>query len=163
MNYHNIRTNDMLNGQGIRVVLFVSGCEHKCLGCQNIETWDSKSGILFDKKALDEIYDELRKDYISGLTLSGGDPLYEKNINDILDLVCKIKQDFPNKNIWIYTGFTFHQLKNDNSELGQIRKQILRKCDVLVDGKFMIEFESLQYPWAGSTNQNVINLRKEIF
>ena len=160
MNYHDIQKCDMLNGNGIRVTLFVSGCNHHCKNCQNPETWNPNSGIPFDENALNEIYDELKLDYIDGLTLSGGDPMNEANIDDIYTLVSKIKKDFPDKTIWIYTGYTYDELKNDNTENGEKRRKILEKCDVLVDGKFVEELKDVNYPYAGSTNQRIIYLNK---
>lgn len=160
MNYHDIQKCDMLNGNGIRVTLFVSGCNHHCKNCQNPETWNPNSGIPFDENALNEIYDELKLDYIDGLTLSGGDPMNESNLNDIYTLVSKIKEDFPDKTIWIYTGYTYDELKNDNTENGEKRRKILEKCDVLVDGKFVEELKDVNYPYAGSTNQKIIYLNK---
>lgn len=159
MNYHDIKKCDMLNGDGLRVVLFVSGCNHHCKGCHNPETWDTKSGISFDKKAWDEIVNELEKDYISGLTLSGGDPLNEANLDDILNIVKFSKALFPDKTIWIYTGYTYNDLQKDNSKDGKKRKEILEYCDVLVDGKFEQNLMSEEYPFAGSTNQRVIKLK----
>ena len=160
MNYHDIQKCDMLNGNGIRVTLFVSGCNHHCKNCQNPETWNPNSGIPFDENALNEIYDELKLDYIDGLTLSGGDPMNEANIDDIYTLVSKIKKDFPDKTIWIYTGYTYDELKNDNTENGEKKRKILEKCDVLVDGKFVEELKDVNYPYAGSTNQRIIYLNK---
>jgi anaerobic ribonucleoside-triphosphate reductase activating protein len=159
MNYHDIKKCDMLNGEGLRCVLFVSGCSHMCEGCHNPETWNLESGIPFDKKALKEIYEELRHDYIDGLTLSGGDPLHEENVNDIYYLVSKIKDGFKDKTIWIYTGYTYKDLLNDSSVTGKMRQNILEKCDVLVDGKFEKTLMSEEYPFAGSTNQRVIKLK----
>lgn len=157
MNYHDIKKDDMLNGDGIRVVLFVSGCSHHCKGCQNPETWDKNSGIEFDKKAKREIFDELKKDYITGLTLSGGDPMNEHNLDEILQLVKEVKERFPEKNIWIYTGYTYNQLYLDTPDMGK-RREILSYCDVLVDGRFEEDKADINYPFAGSTNQNVIKL-----
>lgn len=159
MNYHDIKKCNMLNGEGLRCVLFVSGCSHMCEGCHNPETWNPKSGILFDEKTLKEIYDELDQDYIDGLTLSGGDPLNEANVDAIYELVSKIKKDFSNKTIWIYTGYTYEEMQMDNSKIGLMRKKILNKCDVLVDGRFEKDLLSEEYPYAGSTNQRIIKLK----
>ena len=134
MNYHNITYPDMNNGEGLRVVLWLSGCSHKCKGCQNPQTWDANSGIPFDESAKEELFRELDKDYISGLTLTGGDPLFESNLDGVLDLVTevnkrhntvqyidenaqknhnmlninanKIRLLSPQKTIWLYTGYT---------------------------------------------------------
>ena len=107
MNYHNITYPDMNNGEGLRVVLWLSGCSHKCRGCQNPQTWDADSGIQFDESAKEELFRELGKDYISGLTLTGGDPLFDCNLEDVLELVNSIRKSFPQKTIWIYTGYLF--------------------------------------------------------
>lgn len=99
MNYHNITYPDMNNGSGLRVVLWLSGCSHKCKGCQNPQTWDSNSGILFDESAKEELFRELDKDYISGLTLTGGDPLFESNLDGVLDLVTEVNKRY-NQNVF---------------------------------------------------------------
>ena len=150
MNYHNIKHDDMLNGDGIRVTLFVSGCNHHCKGCHNPQTWDFNSGILFDEDAKEEIFEELSKDYISGLTLSGGDPLAPQNRDEILKLCKEIKEKFPNKNIWCYTGYLYEQVKD---------LPIMNYIDILVDGPFMIDLLDVDFPFRGSTNQRIINLK----
>lgn len=149
MNYHNITKDDMLNGDGLRVVLWVSGCHHKCNGCQNPQTWDYKSGIEFGECAKQEIFNELQKDYISGITFSGGDPLNYHNIVEVVKLCDEIREKYPEKTIWLYTGYKFEEICG----------AILNRIDVLVDGKFEEEKEDIKYPWAGSTNQKVINLK----
>ena len=101
MRYHNITKDDMLNGDGLRVVLWVSGCSHCCEGCQNPVTWDSEGGLPFDAAAKQEVFDELAKDYISGITFSGGDPLFFKNRPDVTELICEIRETFPDKTIWL--------------------------------------------------------------
>lgn len=151
MNYHNITKCDLKNGEGIRVVLWVSGCEHKCNGCHNPQTWNKDSGIPFDTSAKLEIFEELEKDYVTGLTLSGGDPLAKSNRNEILDLMIEVKDKFPNKDIWCYTGY----------ELNEIRDlEHIKYIDVLVDGKFKKELSTPSPKWCGSSNQKVIYLRK---
>lgn len=159
MNYHDIKKCDMLNGEGIRTVLFVSGCNHHCKECHNPETWDHKSGIPFDESAKNEIFEELSKDYVNGLTLSGGDPMNEHNLDDIYNLLKEIKEKFPDKNIWIYTGYTHEQLLNTEGNDFDKRRMILDLCDVLVDGRFEIDKLSVAYPFAGSTNQRIIYLK----
>lgn len=124
MNYHNITYPDMNNGEGLRVVLWLSGCSHKCKGCQNPQTWDANSGIPFDESAKEELFRELDKDYISGLTLTGGDPLFESNLDGVLKLVIEINKRYntpqnanefrllcPQKSIWLYTGYTMATCK----------------------------------------------------
>lgn len=153
MNYHNITHNDMLNGEGIRVILWVAGCNHHCINCHNPETHDPKSGIEFDVKAKNEIFEELEKDYISGITFTGGDPLHPNNRKDVGLLCYEIKQKFKDKTIWLYTGYTFEEISN---------LPLLHFIDVLVDGKFEQELADINYPWAGSTNQRVIDIKKTL-
>ena len=112
INYHNITHDDMNNGNGLRVVLWLSGCSHHCYNCQNPQTWNPDSGIPFDESAKQEIFNELSKDYISGITFSGGDPLYEYNLDEVLKLVKQIRISFPDKTIWLYTGYDFDLLKS---------------------------------------------------
>lgn len=147
MNYHNIVHCDMRNGTGLRVTLFVSGCNHHCKGCHNPQTWDPNSGIEFDGATKQELFAELNKDYISGVTFSGGDPLFPSNREVILSLCKEIKTLYPNKNIWLYTGYRYEQVKH---------LEILKYIDVLVDGKYVEKLRSVNLPWVGSSNQKVI-------
>ena len=151
MKYHNILHDDMRNGEGLRVVLFVSGCEHHCKGCHNPQTWDFNSGLDFTGKEIAEIADQLSKDYISGITLSGGECLHPRNLSEITNLCKWIKRAFPTKTIWCYTGYTYEEV----SDL-----DVMNYIDVLVDGKFVEELASVDYMWAGSTNQRVIRLNE---
>ena len=147
MNYHNITHDDMLNGDGLRVVLWVAGCTHHCKNCQNPETWDINSGIPFDKEAKEEIFDELKKPYISGITFSGGDPLHPKHRKQVLELAKEIKEKFPTKTVWCYTGFLYEEVKDIEN---------LKYIDVLVDGEFKEELKDVNLPWVGSSNQRII-------
>lgn len=145
----------MLNGDGLRVVLWVSGCSHGCKGCHNPVTWDPNGGLEFDQEAKEEIFTELEKDYISGITFSGGDPLFFSNRSDVLKLIREIKERFPGKTVWLYTGFEWEAI----SEL-----EVMKYLDVLVDGRFMIEKKDTKLQWKGSANQRVIDVpatRKE--
>ena len=153
MNYHNITHCDMLNGSGIRVTLWVAGCEHHCRNCQNPFTWDVLGGIPFDKNAYEEICNDLNQDYCNGLTLSGGDPMHLNNRNDILKLCQEIKSIYPNKTIWMYTGYTFEEIQDS---------PILKYIDVLVDGKYIEEFRNLEAHWIGSKNQRVISMKETL-
>lgn len=149
MNYHNITKEDMLNGEGIRSVLWVSGCMHHCPGCQNPQTWSEHSGILFDEEAKRELMESLKPDYISGLTLSGGDPLFPNNREEILQLVKLVKELYPNKTIWLYTGFLYEDVKD---------LEIMKYVDVVVDGKFEQNLLDNSLMWRGSSNQRIIRL-----
>ena len=155
MNYHDIKHENMTNGEGLRCVLFVSGCSHFCKNCQNNQTWDFLSGIPFDNEARDEIWDALSKDYIDGITLSGGDPFALENIGVTSKLIHDIKSDFPNKTVWVYTGYTYDYLLNNFYHS-------LVNVDVLVDGKYVEELKSPNVKWVGSSNQRVIDVQKSL-
>ena len=157
MRYHNITTNDMKNGDGLRTVLWVAGCYHQCKNCHNPITWDPNGGIPFDKEAEEELFAKLNEKHISGITFSGGDPLNITNINEISRLVKKVRDEFPNKTIWLYTGFTYEDILCDNNMMN-----ILQNIDVLVDGLFIEELKDTNYHWAGSTNQRVINVPESL-
>lgn len=160
MNYHNITKDDMLNGSGLRVVLWVSGCSHHCNNCHNQETWNPKSGIEFDISAKEKIFNLLDKDYINGITFSGGDPLHNNNAQIILRLIVEIKDKFPNKNIWLYTGYSWEDLQKEENTL---KRAVIQLCDVLVDGEFQENLSDINYHWAGSTNQRIIDVQKSLF
>lgn len=150
MRYHNITMDDMNNGVGLRAVLWLSGCSHECRGCQNPLTWNPNDGLIFDEDAKNELLVCLSKDYIDGLTLSGGDPLYEGNRVEVETLVQQIKSYMPEKSIWLYTGYNYDEI-NDLS--------ILDYIDVVVDGKYVEELRDVTMHWAGSTNQRVIDVK----
>lgn len=155
MKYHNITKCDMNNGDGIRVVLWVSGCTHKCPGCQNPCTWDIDSGEIFGEEAKAEIFEELSKDYIQGITFSGGDPLHPGNREEIGKLIREIVNKFPEKDIWCYTGFTFEELKRQSLPF-------LRDIDVLVDGRYVEAVRDITLEWRGSSNQRVIKVKESL-
>jgi len=150
MKYHNITMDDMNNGVGLRTVLWVSGCSHECKGCQNPMTWNPEDGLMFDDKAKSELMKDVSMDYIDGLTLSGGDPLFEGNRGEVLTLVKDIKKDMPDKTIWLYTGYDYEEISN---------LEILDYIDVIVDGKYIESLRDITMHWAGSTNQRVIDVR----
>lgn len=151
MNYHNITKDDMLNGTGLRVVLWVSGCAHACPDCQNPQTWEQMSGIPFDKEAMDEIRAELQKDYIDGITLSGGDPLFPGNRRAVTRLLQTIRAEFPDKTIWLYTGYSYEQV---------CTLPAVELADVIVDGEYLEAKRDVNAPWVGSANQRVIDIKK---
>ena len=153
MNYHNITKQDMLNGTGLRTVLWVSGCNHNCPGCQNPETHPETSGIPFDKEALEELLTSLNKDYVEGLTFSGGDPLYPKNREEVTSIARLVKQKFPEKNIWLYTGYLFEEIKD---------LEIIKYLDIIVDGEFLIKLKDNNLHWKGSSNQRVIDVKNTL-
>lgn len=149
MNYHNITKDDMKNGDGLRVVLWVAGCEHHCKNCQNPITWDPNDGLFFDTFAVLEILSQLEKDYIEGITFSGGDPLYLANRSEITLFCRAIKEGHLDKTIWLYTGYLYE----DISDL-----PVMKYIDVLVDGPFVEQLKDNNLKWRGSSNQRVINV-----
>ncbi len=153
MRYHNITKADMLNGDGLRVVLWVAGCTHCCKNCQNPLTWDPDGGLLFDEDAKQEIFEELKKDYISGITFSGGDPLHSANRLDVRNLMAEIKEKFPNKTIWLYTGDVWENVSHYPA---------MQYVDVLVDGEFVDELKDMKLLWKGSSNQRVIDVQASL-
>ena len=157
MNYHNIKTDDMLNGDGLRVTCWVSGCSIRCFNCYNPQTWDFNSGIPFTDDTMQEILYDLSKPYIKGLTLSGGHPLDTHNAPKVLEIVKRVKMVFPNKDIWIYTGYVWEDIiKNDTL------KEILKRTDVLVDGAYVDELRDISLPFRGSSNQRIIDVQESL-
>ena len=152
MNYHNITKDDLRNGDGLRVVLWLAGCDHHCPGCQNPITWDPDGGLKFDSDALQELLDDLDHDYISGITFSGGDPLHPNN-RDYVTTIASFVKELMNKTVWIYTGYLWEQVKD---------LPVMQYVDVLVDGPFMQDLADVKYHWAGSTNQRVIDVQKSL-
>ena len=153
MRYHNITKDDMLNGDGLRVVLWVAGCTHCCKECHNPITWDPNGGILFDDKAKQEIFDQLDKPYINGITFSGGDPLHSANRLDVRELMDEIKQKYPNKTIWLYTGDSWEDV---------LHYPMMKYVDILVDGEFKIDLMNTKLRWKGSSNQRVIDVQASL-
>ena len=168
MNYLQITHEDVCNGDGLRVVLWLSGCSHHCYNCQNPQTWNPNSGILFDDSAKQEIFNELSKDYISGITFSGGDPLHENNLDEVLKLVQEIHNSFPTKTIWLYTGYKiediFYPYIINQPMTCEQRKRIgvIRHVDILVDGEYVDEQKDLTLKWRGSKNQHVIDVKQSL-
>lgn len=164
MNYHNVTHDDMNNGDGLRVVLWLSGCSHHCYQCQNPQTWNPNSGIPFDNEVKQEIFNELSKGYISGITLTGGDPLYKDNLNDVLFLLKQIRILYPTKTIWLYTGYTLEQILHPllintiPTEEEEKRIDIIKMVNVLVDGPYIDAQRDITLKWRGSANQRVINI-----
>lgn len=153
MRYHNITKDDMLNGDGLRVVLWVAGCSHCCKDCQNPITWDPNGGIPFDEAAKQEIFDQLDKPYISGITFSGGDPLHSANRLEVRNLMAEIREKYPDKTIWLYTGDLWENV---------LHYAMMQYIDVLVDGEFMADKKDVKLLWKGSSNQRVINVQKSL-
>lgn len=154
MKYHNITHDDMLNGEGLRVVLWVSGCSHHCKGCHNPCTWDPTDGLYFDQAAKREIFEYLDKDYISGITLSGGDPLFIENRVDIGKLIIDIRDKYrDSKTIWLYTGYEWNDIKDI---------PFIQLVDIVVDGPFVESQKDSLLLWKGSKNQRVIDVKDSL-
>ena len=153
MRYHNITKDDMLNGDGLRAVLWVAGCTHKCKGCHNPVTWDIEGGIPFDEAAKEELFEAIKPDYISGVTFSGGDPLHPANHVEVAVLAKEIKETFPNKTIWLYTGDVWENVMHD---------PVMKYVNVLVDGEYVEELRDTKLLWKGSSNQRVIDVQKSL-
>ena len=150
MRYHNITKDDMLNGDGLRVVLWVAGCSHCCKDCQNPITWDPDGGLMFDEDAKNEIFEQLDQSYISGITFSGGDPLHSANRLDVRSLMEEIKNKYPDKTIWLYTGYKWEEIWH---------YPMMKYVDVLVDGEYVAECRDTKLLWKGSSNQRVIDVQ----
>ena len=153
MRYHNITKDDMKNGDGLRVVLWVAGCSHCCKNCQNPVTWDPNGGLAFDEAAKEEIFEQLSKSYIAGITFSGGDPLHYANAHEVEALAAEIKEKYPDKTIWLYTGSKWEEI----SQLS-----IMKYIDVLVDGEYIEEQRDVTLMWKGSANQRVIDVKESL-
>ncbi len=168
MNYAEIKTHDIANGEGVRVSLFVSGCRHACKGCFNQVAWDFKHGEKFDDIAMQKLFSAVDKSYIKGLSLLGGEPMEKENQEGIYHLLCEYKKRFPNKNVWCYSGFTFEELSKGGRANFEHTSDILKMIDVLVDGKFEQDKKDITLKFRGSSNQRVLQLQngeieKELF
>jgi hypothetical protein len=161
MNYSNIKYFDIANGTGVRTSLFVSGCTHRCKGCFNEVAWDFNAGSIFNKEIEDEIIKSLEPTYISGLSLLGGEPLEIVNQRGLINLLRRVKKEFPDKNIWCYTGYTYDtDLMEGGTAFCECTKEILGLIDILVDGEFVADLYDISLRFRGSSNQRIIDLRK---
>ena len=170
MNYIKITKYDIANGSGVRCVLWCSGCTIHCNNCQNPQTWDFDAGQLFDNSAKKELFDALRKPWIQGLTLSGGHPLEYENLPAVYDLIKEVKEKFPDKDIWLYTGYKlnindfttmFRGLSRTDFQHNYIY-QILNHCDVVVDGPYIESLRDISLKFRGSSNQRLINVKETL-
>ncbi|MFQ1023561.1 anaerobic ribonucleoside-triphosphate reductase-activating protein [Avibacterium paragallinarum] len=154
MNYLQYYPTDIVNGEGTRCTLFVSGCEHACKGCYNQKSWSFSAGVPFDQAMEDQIIRDLKDQRIKrqGLSLSGGDPLHPRNVPTLLALVKRVKTECPDKDIWLWTGYKL-------SELNELQQQMLPYIDVLIDGKFVKEQADPSLAWRGSVNQMIYRFK----
>ena len=163
MNQADIKRIDVANGEGVRVSVFVSGCNHHCKGCFNECAWDFNYGNKFTEKQEEEVLQDLDHDYISGLTLLGGEPLEPANQEGLLPLVKKAKEKFPDKKIWCYTGFDFEKdVVGKMAKQSDTTKELLKYIDVVVDGKFEEDKKDLKLKFRGSSNQRILDVQESL-
>lgn len=161
MNYGAIKETDIANGIGIRVSLFVSGCTHHCPGCFNADTWDFDYGESFDESVQQRIFKLLEPEYINGFSLLGGEPMEPCNQRALMPFLQKMKQKFPQKDIWCYSGYTFEQLISGKAHC-EVTDKMLSAIDVLVDGQFVQRLKNIRLKFRGSENQRIIDVQKSI-
>ena len=164
MRYASIRSMDISNGEGVGVSLFVQGCHFHCYSCFNQETWDFNGGKEWNDKIENQFIELINKPYIQRISFLGGECLAEQNIRDILHLTKKIRFIYPNKKIWLYTGYTWEYIFRDGAYgLNNIwRKEVIKLCDVVVDGQFIDSQKDMNLRFKGSSNQRVIDVQKSL-
>ena len=165
MNYATIKWTDIANGEGVRISLFVSGCTHHCKNCFNEIAWDFEYGLKFDERIQEKIIKELASDFIAGLSLLGGEPLEPQNQLALYPFIKKVKELYPQKTIWCYTGFVLDEktgelsTKNKNTA---VTKDLISMFDILVDGPYIEELKDIRLKFRGSSNQRVIDVQKTL-
>ena len=170
MNYAQIRSMDISNGEGIGVSLFVQGCDFHCKNCFNSETWEFSKGQEWNDKTKNQFLKLIETSFIQRVSILGGEPLHPKNVQNVLKIVDEIRVSYPTKNIWLYTGYTWEQIMHPvitdiNSEqlkMLQMRKELVSKCNVLIDGRYVDELRDISLHWRGSSNQRVINVQETL-
>ena len=154
MKYNVVRKMDISNGPGIRVSVFMQGCEFHCKNCFNPETWDFEGGKEFTDDTVNEVLNLCSQNHIKGLSILGGEPMHPKNIEATTKLAKAFKEKYPNKNLWVWSGFKFDEDLKD--------KEVLNYLDVLVDGRYVDELHNPKLKWRGSSNQRVIDVKKSL-
>lgn len=163
MNYGKIRERDIANGSGVRVTLFVSGCRNHCKNCFQPETWDFHYGEEFTDDTVDTIIKLLSKPYITGLTLLGGEPMEPENQSELLRLLRNVKNIYPDKDVWCFTGYTLERLLGDGEHCRcDCTDEFLSMIDVLVDGRFEEELKDISLKFRGSSNQRIIDMKQTL-
>lgn len=162
MNYANIKKYDIADGPGVRVSLFVSGCRHHCKGCFNYEAWDFEYGRPYTAETEAEILEALKPGYIAGLTLLGGEPFEPENQAELVKLLRKVRETYPEKSIWSYTGFVYDKdLVPGGRAYTDVTDEMLSYLDVLVDGPFVEELKDITLQFRGSSNQRILEMSKK--
>lgn len=163
MYYSEIKECDIANGPGVRVTIFVSGCTHHCKGCFNEMTWDFQYGRQFDEQDIEKILELMKPSYIAGLTLLGGEPMEYVNQQGLLPLLRSVKEKYPEKSIWCYTGYLYDKdILQDFCKKWQETRETLSYLDVVVDGEFVEEFKDISLRFRGSSNQRIIDVKKSM-
>ncbi len=165
MNYATIKWTDIANGEGVRISLFVSGCTHRCKNCFNQIAWDFNYGQPFDEATEEKILSEISAEYIAGLSLLGGEPLEPQNQEALYPFIKKLKERYPEKTIWCYTGFVFNEKKGllkEGKKNTAITKELISMFDVLVDGAYVEKLKDIRLKFRGSSNQRVIDVKKTL-
>ena len=157
MNYLDIKHCNMVNGVGLRTVIWVSGCDRNCPGCFSPHTHDPNAGIKFDEKAKKELFEDSSKDWCAGITFVGGDPLYCGNRAEVIELAKEHKSLFPDKTIWCYTGYCWSEILSDPTMV-----DIIKYVDVICDGPFVESLKDVELHWVGSSNQHVIDVKQRL-
>lgn len=163
MYYGEIKYYDIANGEGVRTTLFVSGCRNHCKDCFQPETWDFKFGKLYTEETEKQILDSLKLSYVVGITLLGGEPFEPENQRELVKLCKKVKEMYPDKTIWSFTGYVLDKdILNNGHKACEVTDEFLSYIDVLVDGPFIIEQKNIMLAFRGSENQRVIDLKKSL-
>lgn len=170
MNYAQIRSMDISNGEGIGVSLFVQGCDFHCKNCFNSETWEFSKGQEWNDKTKNQFLKLIEKPFIQRVSILGGEPLHPKNVQNVLKIVDEIRVSYPTKNIWLYTGYTWEEImtpiisdiNSKQLKILHMRKELVSKCDVLIDGRYVDELRDVSLHWRGSSNQRVINVQETL-
>jgi len=163
MNYADIKQYDVANGIGVRVSLFVSGCTHHCKGCFNKETWDFNYGKPFTREAIDRIIAFMEPSYVAGLTVLGGEPFEPQNQEAVLELLKQVKQEYPDKTIWCFSGYLFDKdIVEQMAKESETTRELLKLIDVIVDGEFVESLKNLKIRFRGSSNQRIICVKESL-
>lgn len=171
MRYAQVIPFDVCNGIGIGTSLFVQGCDINCFGCFNQSTWSFDGGKEWDNDIKEKFFDIIAKYYIKRVSILGGEPLARENANGVLSIVQEIKENFPNKRLWLYSGYKFETIMNpaildvfspERDAYLETRKEIVKTCDILVDGRYVDELRDITLPFYGSSNQRIIDIAKTL-